>query len=127
MKNRLGMGSIYLSSAISLAALLLFGFNSTVPMLIVVLLLLGFAGSFAIAVRRLYFTNLRGVQEYGEESAMGVYNLMESVGESAGPILFSSIMGAANPLTGLAAFAVCAGAMNAVYGGLFGFRKAEKS
>lgn len=127
MKNRLGMGSIYLSSAISLAALLLFGFNSTVPMLIVVLLLLGFAGSFAIAVRRLYFTNLRGVQEYGEESAMGVYNLMESVGESAGPILFSSIMGAANPLTGLAAFALCAGAMNAVYGGLFGFRKAEKS
>lgn len=127
MKNRLGMGSIYLSSAISLAALLMFGFNSTVPMLIVVLLLLGFAGSFAIAVRRLYFTNLRGVQEYGEESAMGVYNLMDSVGESAGPILFSSIMSAASPLTGLAAFAVCAGTMNAVYGGLFSFRKVKKS
>ena len=127
MKKRLGMGSIYLSSIISLAALLMFGFNSTVPMLIIVLLLLGFAGSFAIAVRQFYFTNLRGVQEYGEESAMGVYNLMDNVGESAGPILFSSIMGAANPLTGLAAFVVCSGVMNAVYGGLFGFRKAKDS
>lgn len=127
MKKRLGMGSIYLSSAISLAALLMFGFNSTVPMLIVVLLLLGFAGSFAIAVRQFYFTNLRGVQEYGEESAMGVYNLMDNVGESAGPILFSSIMGAASPLTGLTAFVVCSGVMNAIYGGLFGFRKAKNS
>lgn len=127
MKKRLGMGSIYLSSTISLAALLMFGFNSTVPMLIVALLLLGFAGSFAIAVRQFYFTKLRSVQVYGEESAMGVYNLMDNVGESAGPILFSSIMGAANPLTGLTAFVVCSGVMNAIYGGLFGFRKAKKS
>lgn len=127
MKKRLGMGSIYLSSTISLAALLMFGFNSTVPMLIVALLLLGFAGSFAIAVRQFYFTKLRAVQEYGEESAMGVYNLMDNVGESAGPILFSSIMGAASPLTGLGAFVVCSGVMNAIYGGLFGFRKAKKS
>lgn len=37
---------------------------------------------------------LAGVQEYGEESAMGVYNLMDHAGGSAGPMLFGAIMAA---------------------------------
>ena len=115
MCSKFRQGSIYLSSGLAFAALLLFGFYSTVPMLLAVLLLLGFAGSFGVSVRQMYFTEIGGVQEYGEESAMGIYNLMDNVGGSAGPILFGVIMGGASPLLGLAAFVAVSGAMNGIY------------
>ena len=115
MANRFRQGAVYLSSGLALAALLLFGYHSTVPMLLIVLLLLGFGGSFGVSVRQTYFTKLSGVQEYGEESAMGIYNLMDNVGGSAGPILFGAIMGGANPLSGLAIFAAVSGAANGIY------------
>ena len=115
MSSRFRQGAVYLSSGLALAALLLFGYHSTVPVLLIVLLLLGFEGSFGISVRQTYFTRLSGVQEYGEESAMGVYNLMDNVGGSAGPMLFGAIMGGANPLSGLAVFAAVSGAANGIY------------
>lgn len=83
--------------------------------MLIVLLLLGFWGSFGISVRQTYFTKLSGVQEYGEESAMGIYNLMDNVGGSAGPILFGAIMSGANPLSGLVVFAAVSGAANGIY------------
>ena len=115
MSNKFKQGAIYLSGGIALTALLLFGFHSTVPMLLAVLLLLGFAGSFGTSVRQTYFTGLSGVQEYGEESAMGVYNLMDNLGGSAGPILFGVIMSGADPLPGLAAFVTVSGVFNGIY------------
>lgn len=115
MSSKFGQGAIYLSSGLALASLLLFGFYSTVPVLLTVLLLLGFAGSFGVSVRQTYFTRLSGVQEYGEESAMGVYNLMDNLGGSAGPVLFGAVMGGANPLTGLAIMAAVSGALNGIF------------
>ena len=120
------MKSVYLSSAISFAALLLFGINNSVPMLIVVLLILGFSGSFGVAVRQTYFTKLEGVQKYGEEASMGIYNLTDNVGESAGPILFSSLMSGASILPGLAGFVAVSGAMNAIYAFVFRAKKKKK-
>lgn len=115
MSSRFRQGAIYLSSGLAMAALLLFGYHSTVPVLLIVLLVLGFEGSFGVSVRQTYFTRLSGVQVYGEESAMGVYNLMDNVGGSAGPMLFGAIMGGANPLSGLAIFAAVSGAANGIY------------
>ncbi len=126
MSSRFGMKSVYLSSMISFAALLLFGINSSVPMLIVVLLILGFSGSFGVAVRQTYFTKLEGVQKYGEEASMGIYNLTDNVGESAGPILFSSLMSGASILPGLAGFVAVSGAMNAIYAFVFRAKKKKK-
>lgn len=125
--RRLGEWSIYLSSFLSFAGLLMFGWKSTAPMLVLVLLLLGLASSFGSPVRQLFFTRLPGVREYGEESAMGVFNFMDNAGESAGPVLFGSIMAGPGVLTGLAGFAAVSGAMNAVYAVLFGrHKKARK-
>lgn len=128
MSQKFKKGSIYLSSGLALAALLLFGFHSTVPMLLAVLLLLGFAGSFGVSVRQMYFTRLSGVQEYGEEPAMGVYNLMDNVGGSAGPVLFGSIMGGTNSLPGLAVFVTVSGVLNGIYAlcGLTDYREDRK-
>lgn len=123
MTGKFKKGSIYLSSGLALIALLLFGVHSTIPMLLAVLLLLGFAGSFGISVRQMYFTKLDGVQVYGEESAMGVYNLMDNVGGSAGPILFSAIMGGTGALPGLAAFVGVSGVLNGIYAVLFRNKK----
>lgn len=126
MTSKFKTGSIYLSSGLAFMALLLFGARSTVPVLITVLLLLGFAGSFGISVRQMYFTKLDGVQAFGEESAMGVYNLMDNVGGSAGPILFSAIMGGAGALPGLAAFAGVSGMLNGIYALLFRNKKRKR-
>ena len=118
--RRTGEWSIYLSSILSFAGLVLFGWKSTVPMLVLVLLLLGLASSFGSPVRQLFFTKLPGVREYGEESAMGVFNFMDNVGESAGPVLFGSIMAGPGILPGLAGFVAVSGMMNAAYAVLFG-------
>lgn len=115
MSSKFGQGAIYLSGGLALASLLLFGFYSTVPVLLTVLLLLGFAGSFGVSVRQTYFTRLSGVQEYGEESAMGVYNLMDNLGGSAGPMLFGAVMGGTNPFSGLAVLAAVSGALNGIF------------
>lgn len=126
MYNKFKKGSIYLSSALALSALLLFGFHSTVYMLLVVLLLLGFAGSFGVSVRQMYFTGIKSVQEYGEESAMGVYSLMDNLGGSVGPVLFGFIMGGANVLPGLFAFATVSGVLNSIYAIAFRDKKRKE-
>lgn len=123
MVRKFAHKSIYLSSLLAFAALLLFGWNSSVPMLVVVLLLLGIAGSFGGAVRQLYFIEMPGVEEYGEDSAMGIYNFVDNLGESAGPVLFGSIMAGPSLLPGLAGFVVVSGVMNGVYALLFRTRK----
>lgn len=123
--GRFGQKSIYLSSLLSLAALLLFGFNSSVSMLIVVLLILGVAASFGSSVRQMYFVEMPGVKEYGEDSAMGIYNFIDNLGESAGPVLFGKLMAGASSLPGLAGFVAVSGVMNGIYAILF--RKKKKS
>lgn len=125
VSRKFGQGSIYLSTALSLAALLLYGFNDSVEAMVVVLLLLGVAASFGTAVRQVYFSKLPGVPEYGEDSAMGIYSFMDNIGESAGPMLFGSIMSAASALPGLAVFAGVSAAMNGLYAAAFGKNKKQ--
>ena len=115
MSRKYKENSIFISSIIAYAALLLFGWNNSVVMLVIVLIMLGIAGSFGNAVRQLYFTQLPEVKQYGEESAMGIYNFMDNIGESAGPILFGSIFSRAYAFTGLAAFVAVSGIMNGIY------------
>lgn len=120
MIDRFKEKSIYLASVISFAALLLFGWKSTVSMLVLVLLILGIAGSFGNAVRQVFFTELKGVEEYGEDSAMGIYNFMDNIGESAGPMMFGSLMSGPNVFAGLAGFVAVSGVMNGAYALFFG-------
>ena len=74
----------------------------------------------------MYFSRLPGVPQYGEESAMGIYSFMDNIGESAGPMLFGSIMSAPSVLPGLAAFAGVSAVMNGLYAAVFGRNKKQK-
>lgn len=126
MSRRFGEKSIYLSSLLAFAALLMFGWNSSVSILVLVLFLLGVASSFGNSVRQLYFTKLPGVRDYGEEPSMGIYNLLDNVGESAGPILFGSIMAGPALLPGICGFVAVSGCMNGIYALFFGHRQQKE-
>jgi predicted MFS family arabinose efflux permease len=85
-------GSIYLSSALSIGAVLLFGYFQNLYMLAFALFLMGVAKSFGAASREIYFCDQPKVQQIGEDRAMGYYNLADNLGESAGTIVFGGIM-----------------------------------
>lgn len=86
--------SMYLASAISLSALLLFAVFPNLPMLITAVFLIGFARSFGTTSRNGYYCDLKEVGEYGEDKAIGIYNFMENIGDSVGTSYFGYIYGA---------------------------------
>lgn len=108
--------TIYISTVMSLLGMLLFAANPTVGVLIVVLLIMGVSRSFGVSSKCVYFTELPQVKVYGEENAMGVYNLTDNVGESVGPMIFSKLMSSSNLLFSMLQFVGAIGILSAVYG-----------
>lgn len=108
--------TIYISTVMSLLSLLLFAANPTVGVLIVVLLIMGVSRSFGVSSKCVYFTELPQVKEYGEENAMGVYNLTDNVGESVGPMIFSKLMSSSNLMFSMLQFVGVIGVLSAIYG-----------
>lgn len=96
--------SIYISTVMSLAALMLFAVSPTVNILIVALVIMGISSSFGISSKSVYFTELPKVKAYGEEESMGVYNLADNAGESVGPMIFGSLMSSENLLIAMGKF-----------------------
>ena len=88
----LGRGAIYLSSALSLGAVLLFGYFQNLPMLALTLFLLGASKSFGAAGREILFCRQPVVAQYGEDEAMGYYNLADNLGESIGTMVFGGML-----------------------------------
>ena len=88
----LGKASLYLSSALSLGAVLVFGYFQNLYMLAFALFVLGAARSFGATTRELIFCAQPKVQKIGEDKAMGYYNFADNIGESIGTIVFGGIM-----------------------------------
>ncbi len=107
--------TIYISTVMSLAALLLFAASPTVGVLIVTLLIMGISSSFGVSAKSVYFTELPQVVRYGEEEAMGVYNLSDNAGESVGPMIFGSLMSSGNLLVAMGKFVSVIFAAGAIY------------
>ena len=103
--SRFKQATIYISTAMSLGALLLFAASPTVGVLIVTLLIMGISSSFGVSSKSVYFTELPQVRAYGEEQSMGVYNLSDNVqGESVGPMIFGPLMASGNLLVAMGQF-----------------------
>lgn len=102
--SRFKQATIYISTAMSLGALLLFAASPTVGVLIVTLLIMGISSSFGVSSKSVYFTELPQVRAYGEEQSMGVYNLSDNVGESVGPMIFGPLMASGNLLVSMGQF-----------------------
>lgn len=113
--GKFGRMSIYISTAMSLAALMLFAVSPTVNILIVTLLIMGISSSFGVSSKSVYFTELPKVKAYGEEEAMGVYNLADNAGESVGPMIFGSLMSSGNLLITMGKFVAVIFGAGAVY------------
>ncbi|MFZ3130523.1 MAG: hypothetical protein WA125_05320 [Desulfosporosinus sp.] len=61
-------------------------------MLIVTLIMIGIANSFGSTSRVEYFTSSKEANAYGQERAIGIYNFVDNIGESAGPMVLASII-----------------------------------
>ena len=55
--------------------------------------ILALASSFAFACQYTYFENLPVVSRYGEGNSMGVYSIVESIGQTLGPIAYGMFLG----------------------------------
>ncbi|NLB18512.1 MAG: MFS transporter, partial [Syntrophomonadaceae bacterium] len=92
LSNKIKDNTIYLSSIITYVALILFALNMTVPTLIVALVMIGIANSFGTPTRVGYFVNSKEANAFGKNRAMGIYNFVDNIGESAGPMVLAGIV-----------------------------------
>ncbi|MDR3156717.1 MAG: MFS transporter [Lactobacillales bacterium] len=73
-------------------ALAVFGFNPTLSVALIVLIVMGIADSFTFTAQNVYFTGLKEVEQYGVNKSMGIYSLFENLGQAIGPLLFSTVL-----------------------------------
>ena len=95
-------------------ALLLFAFFQTLAAAYATIILFGLTESFLFNQGLSYYSSLPGVRRFGEDKAMGVYNVFESSGEALGPISFGLAVGLSLGL-GIAAIAATLGACAAIF------------
>jgi predicted MFS family arabinose efflux permease len=95
-------------------ALLLFAFFQTLTAAYVTIILFGLTESLLFNQGLSYYSSLPNVRRFGEDKAMGIYNVFESGGEALGPMAF----GLAASLSlgiGIAAIAATLGACAAIF------------
>lgn len=92
MTKSLGNYGMYAALATNIAALMVFAFSQNTTGVVLALLLMGTAAAYGKPLQQTWFLKQKQVQEYGEDKSMGVYNFSENIGESLGPIVFSSLM-----------------------------------
>ena len=89
-----GNRGIYLGIALNVLALLSFYSTGSVGVLFITLIILGVSEAFSKPVQQEYFLRQKVVAQYGGDRAMGIYNFMENIGESMGPVIFGAITAA---------------------------------
>lgn len=87
-----GYRSMYVAYGANILAVLIFAFYPHMAGMLAALILMGLSACFGKAVQQMYFLDLKEVQQFGADKAMGVYNFTENIGESLGPVIFGSLM-----------------------------------
>jgi predicted MFS family arabinose efflux permease len=106
--------SIPVGALVMVAALLLFAAFQSLPAAYAAIALFGLTDCFVFNQGMSYFAALPGVRRFGEDKAMGVYNVFESGGEALGPLAFGLAM-ALGLGAGIAAIAATLGACAALF------------
>ena len=83
---------MYVAYGANILAVLIFAFYPHMAGMLAALILMGLSACFGKAVQQMYFLDLKEVQQFGADKAMGVYNFTENIGESLGPVIFGSLM-----------------------------------
>ena len=74
------------------AALLAFAYFQTLAAAFAAIVVFGLTESFVFNQGMSHFSSLRSVRRFGEDKAMGVFNVFESSGEALGPMAFGLAM-----------------------------------
>lgn len=80
--------SLPVGALILAGALLLFAWFQSMPAAYATIMLFGLVDSFLFNQGLSYFAAMPAVRRFGEDKAMGVYNVFESSGEALGPLVF---------------------------------------
>lgn len=106
MEKYLGLKkSLLLGGFLMAASFLLFWFHVSVPVLFLVAFLIGLADAFGIPAQMSHFLNLPATKLYGETRAMGIYAVLENLGQVVGPPIFGLLL-LLGPDVGLVLFGV---------------------
>lgn len=93
VSKRLGArGGLILSSAIYVAAFVLFALTPSVGTAFFIIALLAVADSFGLAMQAVYFSDLPEVRLYGSGKAMGINSTVESIAQTVGPMIFAAVL-----------------------------------
>jgi predicted MFS family arabinose efflux permease len=84
--------SVFVGALIMACGLLFFAYAQTLTAAYVTVLLFGLTDSFIFNQGLGYLCSRRPVARFGEDKALGVYNVFESGGEALGPIMFGLAM-----------------------------------
>jgi predicted MFS family arabinose efflux permease len=84
--------SLVVGAGVMVAGLLLFAYFQTVAIAYITVILFGLTDSFIFNQGISYFSSLSSVRHFGEDKAMGIYNVFESGGEALGPLAFGLAM-----------------------------------
>lgn len=92
LTHRIGQkGSLALAAVLYAGAFLLYAVWPGIPTLIVLLILLGVSDSYGLPAQSTYYTDMKEVQRYGYDKAMGVYSLFENMSQVFGSFIFGII------------------------------------
>lgn len=90
--RRIGQkGSLALAAVLYAGAFLLYAVWPGIPTLMVLLVLLGASDSYGLPAQSTYYTDMKEVQNYGYDRAMGVYSLFENMSQVFGSFIFGVI------------------------------------
>lgn len=123
--NRFGSNAMYLAVGLNIAAVMIYAWHPDIRTMILALVILGFSASFGKAIQQEHFMEMKSVQRYGEDKAMGVYNFTENIGESLGPIVFGRLMFMQPLSLAVSGFGGIIAALGAIH--LIGSRKQDKN
>lgn len=92
LEGRLGSKrATVLAGFFTALALLSFALTRSVAVAFLVVILMGMSDGFGVTSQINYFIGTREAIQLGEGKAMGVYSLVENIGQMVGPLLFGSL------------------------------------
>ncbi|GMO69826.1 MAG: hypothetical protein Ta2A_18220 [Treponemataceae bacterium] len=83
---------IFVSLLLNIAAIYLFSLNTTIPMLIAVVVLLSFVNIFALTNIQTFYVTLYQGTRVSSMKALSVYSAVENIAMAIGPLVFSYIL-----------------------------------
>ena len=91
-RGKLKPVGLFLATVLYAGAFFLVAVNQNILSLLAALVIMGIADSFGIPLLTNYYTDIKAVEEYGYDRALGVYSLFENGAQSLGSFVFGIVL-----------------------------------